>query len=568
MMIIRGHMKFKTFYLFLLLSAGCQQNKPAHYDVIVRNGQVFDGSGAPGQYTDVAITGDRIVKIGDLDAATAVTDIDATGQVVSPGFVNMLSWAPHSLVTDSRGLSDIKQGVTLEVFGEGNSMGPITEATRKINQDRINKGPFPFQIKWTTLGEYLQFLEDRGVSPNVASFVGATTVRVNTLGYEDRAPNEEELKEMQDQVRIAMEEGAMGLGSSLIYAPAFYARTDELIALAKVVGEYDGMYISHMRSEGNRLLESVDELITIAKEGGVAAEVYHLKASGKNNWHKMDEVYAKIESARTAGLKITANMYTYPAGSTGLDASMPPWVQEGGYDAWAERLKNPEIRSRVIAAMRQDTNDWENLFHAAGPEGMLLAYFQNPALKKYSGKTLAEVAKLRETTPADTVIDLVIEDGTRVQTIYFLMSEDNIKKQLSYPWLSFGSDAEAVDPEVVGHLGTKHPRTYGNFVRVIGKFVRDEKALTMRDAIHKLSGLPMTNLKISERGFLKAGYYADVVVFDPETVTDHSTFADAHKLASGVNHVFINGTQVLKDGKHTRATPGKFIKGPGYKRAE
>lgn len=551
--------------LVLLLLLGCQPNEPDHYDVIVRNGQVFDGSGAPGQYTDIAITGDKIVRVGNLGAATSKIEIDATGQVVSPGFVNMLSWAPHSLVTDGRGLSDIKQGVTLEVFGEGRSMGPNNEATRKLAQDRINKAPFPFQIEWTTLGEYLQFIENKGVSPNVASFVGATTVRVNALGFEDRAPNEKELQAMRDEVRVAMEEGAMGLGSSLIYAPAFYAKTDELIALAKVVGEYNGMYISHMRSEGNRLLESVDELITIARDSGVAAEIYHLKASGKSNWSKMDEVYAKIETARMNGLKITANMYTYPAGSTGLDASMPPWVQEGGYDAWVNRLRDPLIRARVLEEMRRDTDDWENLFHAAGPDGILLAYFQNPELKKYSGKTLTEVATLRETTPAETAIDLVIEDGTRVQTIYFLMSEDNIRKQLGYPWLSFGSDASAVDPDIVRELGTTHPRTYGNFVRVIGKYVRDEKVLSMEDAIRKLTSLPMANLKVSLRGLIKPGYYADVVIFDPASVVDHATFADAHRLATGVNHVFINGTQVLRDGEHTGATPGRFIKGPGYK---
>jgi N-acyl-D-amino-acid deacylase len=370
---------------------------------------------------------------------------------------------------------------------------------------------------------------------------------------------------MRGEVRIAMEEGAMGLGSSLIYAPAFYAKTDELVALAKVVGEYGGVYISHMRSEGNRLLESVDELITIAREAGVAAEIYHLKASGKSNWSKMDAVYAKIESARKDGLKITADMYTYPAGSTGLDASMPPWVQEGGYEAWVNRLRDPDIRARVLEEMRQDTDDWENLFHAAGPDGILLAYFQNPELKRYSGKTLAEVAALRETTAADAAIDLVIEDGTRVQTIYFLMSEDNIRKQLDYSWLSFGSDASAVDPDIVSGLGSVHPRTYGNFVRVIGKYVRDEKVLSMADAIRKLTSLPITNLGISQRGFLKPGYYADVVVFDPETVADLATFEDPHQLATGVNHVLINGSHVLRNGEHTGATPGRFIRGPGYR---
>ena len=554
-----------TGALLVLLLVACHSVTPQGYDVIIRNGLLFDGSGEPGQRTDIAISGDKITRIGDLGKATAVIDLDAFNQVVAPGFVNMLSWAPVTLIHDGRGLSDIKQGVTLELFGEGNSMGPNNDITRMIAQERINKGPYPYEIEWTTLGEYLQYMEDKGISPNIASFVGATTVRVNSLGFEDRAPNPQELKVMQNEVRVAMEEGAMGLGSALIYAPAFYAKTEELIALAKVVGEYDGMYISHMRSEGNRLLESVDELITIAREANVDAEIYHLKASGRSNWHKMDQVFNKVEAARAEGLKITADMYTYPAGSTGLDASMPPWVQEGGYDAWADRLKNPEIRARVLAEMRQDTNEWENLFYAAGSDGILLAYFQNPELRQYSGKTLGEVAALRGSTPADTVIDLVIEDGTRVQTIYFLMSDENIIKQFSYPWLSFGSDAGAFDPVVASQMGTTHPRAYGNFVRVIGKYVRDEKALSMAEAIRKLSSLPTRNLKVPLRGMLKSGYYADVVIFNPATVTDHATFADAHRLASGVNHVFVNGVQVLKDGEHTGATPGRFIKGPGYK---
>ncbi len=556
----------RLFFLSLfVLLWGCQSYQAVDYDVVIRNGLVYDGSGSDGQRTDIAISGDRIVRLGDLSGKVANTNIDATGRVVSPGFVNMLSWATFSLILDGRGLSDIAQGVTLEVFGEGNSMGPLTEKVKKISQERINRGPFPYQIEWTTLGEYLQFLEDKGISPNVASFVGATTVRVNTLGFEDRAPSKSELQDMRQQVRVAMEEGALGVGSALIYAPAFYAETDELIALAKVASEYDGMYISHTRSEGNRLLESVDELITIAREGGVDAEIYHLKASGKSNWSKMDAVYNKIEAARASGISITADMYTYPAGSTGLDAAMPPWVQEGGYDAWADRLKDPEIRSRVVDEMRRDADDWENLFYAAGADGILLAGFQNPGLKQYSGKTLAEVSRQRGTTPADTAIDLVIEDGTRVQTIYFLMSEDIIRKQLKYPWLSFGSDAGALDPALAEQIGTTHPRAYGNFVRVLGKYVRDEKVLTMAEAIRKLTSLPYSNLKIPDRGLLRPGYFADVVVFDPLTISDHATFTDSHQLATGVNHVFVNGEQVYKDGRHTGVTPGRFIKGPGYR---
>ncbi len=551
------------FCLLLLTLSGCQSTTT--FDVIIRNGMVFDGSGAAGQRIDIAVNGDRIAKMGDLDDARARLEIDADQQIVAPGFVNMLSWATQSLITDGRGLSDLHQGITLEVFGEGSSMGPLTAETRAWSQARINKGPNPFEIAWDSLGEYLQFLEDKGISPNVASFIGATTVRVNTLGFEDRAPDATELKVMQSQVHKAMQEGAMGLGSSLIYAPAFYAQTDELIALAAVVGEYDGMYISHMRSEGNRLLESIDELIEIASRAGVDAEIYHLKAGGKHNWDKLEAAYNRIEEARASGLNITANMYTYEAGSTGLDAAMPPWVQEGGYEAWAQRLRDPHIRARVIEEMEKDTDAWENLFFAAGAEGMLLSYFQNPALQQYSGKTLAEVARQRGTTPAQSAIDLVIEDGTRVQTIYFLMSESNIRKQLKYPWLSFGSDAGALDPEVARAHGTTHPRAYGNFVRVLGKYVRDEHTLTMADAIRKLTSLPAGNLKIKDRGLLKPGYFADIVIFNPETVADHATYTDSHQLATGINQVLVNGEQVIRNGVHTGALPGRFVKGPGYR---
>jgi len=555
---------FTVCILFVLASCAQPEQSPAHYDVIIRGGLVFDGSGSIGEITDIGITGDRIESLSVALDSTADQVINAEGLIVAPGFINMLSWATDSLVVDGRGLSDLHQGITLEVFGEGFSWGPLTPETRIVMQEEVNKGPIPYEIQWNTLGEYLQYLEDEGVSPNVASFVGATTIRVNTLGFEDREPNNEELEEMKSQVRLAMTEGALGLGSSLIYAPAFYAKTDELIELAKVVAEFDGMYISHMRSEANRLIESLDELITIAREAGVNAEVYHLKASGKENWSKMDEVYKKIETARAAGLSITANMYTYTAGSTGLDAAMPPWVQEGGYEAWAERLRDPVIRAKVAEEMRQPTDEWENLSFFAGPDGMMFSYFQNPELKQYTGKTLAEVAQIRESDPIETIIDLVIEDGTRVQTIYFLMSEEVVQTQLKYPWLSFGSDAGALDPEVAKKLGSSHPRAYGNFVRVIGKYVREEKVLEMSDAIRKLSHLPATNLKLTDRGLLKEGYFADVVIFNPDTVTDHATFEDPHQLATGIEYVLVNGVSVIVDGNRTGATPGRFVKGPGW----
>ncbi|MEX0300001.1 MAG: amidohydrolase family protein, partial [Kordiimonas sp.] len=489
--------------------------------------------------------------------------IDATGQAVSPGFINMLSWAVTSLLHDGRGLSDLKQGVTLEVFGEGMSWGPLSEGSKKILSEMTFRDQ-NYEPQWKTLGEYLEHLETKGVSPNVASFIGATTVRMNQLGEENVAPTAEQLEAMKAEVRFAMEEGALGLGSSLIYAPAFYSKTDELIELAKVVGEYDGMYISHMRSEGNRFLEALEELITIAREGNVAAEVYHLKASGQENWHKMDEAIARIEAARAEGLAITADMYTYQAGATGLDAAMPPWVQEGGYDAWAERLKDPEIRARVKEEMRTPTDEWENLMLAAGYDGVLLSGFENPDLRHLVGKRLSELAVERGQDPEDVVIDLVIEDGSRVGTIYFLMSKENMYKQAKLPWLSFGSDSAALDPELDGPFGNPHPRAYGTFARVLGSFVRDEKLMPMQEAIRKLTHLPATNLKLKERGSLVVGNYADVVIFDPATVQDHATFEKPHALASGVTHVWVNGGHVIKAGEHTGATPGRVVRGPGW----
>ena len=534
------------------------------YDVVITGGMVIDGTGVKAKKADIAINGERIVKIGVLDNYSANKTINAQGKVVTPGFINMLSWAPNSLITDGRGLSDVVQGVTLEVFGEGWSMGPLSEANKQVMQQQINDSPEPFTIEWTSLGEYLDYVVEKGISPNVASFVGATTVRINALGFADRVPSAEELLSMQNEVRLAMQEGALGLGSSLIYAPAFYAKTEELIALSKVVSEFDGMYISHMRSEGNRFLESIDELIRIAKEANVAAEIYHLKAAGKSNWSKMAEAIEKVDKVRSEGLKITADMYTYPAGATGLDAAMPPWVQEGGHEEWAKRLQDTDIRQKVLKEMRTPTNEWENLLIAAGGEGVLLPYFKNPELKKYTGKTLAEVAKDLNLSVEEAAIELVIKDGTRVEAIYFLMSEDNIRLKIKQPWVSFGSDAEAVDPEVAKKYGSAHPRTYGNVARIFARYVRDEKILSLEDTVRKLTSLPARNLKIRERGMLKEGYYADIVIFKPENVQDHSTFEEPHQLSTGVDHVFINGEQVLKDGVHTGATPGQVVRGPGW----
>ena len=551
-----------ALFLVGLLLHGVAASADAPFDWVIRSGLIYDGNGAAPYVADLAIAGDRIALIGRIDPARARRVIDAEGLAVAPGFINMLSWAGESLIVDGRSQGDIRQGVTLEVFGEGRSMGPLTDSMK----DRMvaRQGDAKFDIAWTTLGEYLEHLERKGVSPNVASFVGATTVRVHELGYADRAPSAEELARMQGLVRAAMAEGALGVGSSLIYAPAFYAQTDELIALMRAAGESGGMYISHLRSEGNRLLESIDELIAIAEASGAPAEIYHLKASGEANWPKFDAAVARIEAARVRGLRITANMYAYPAGSTGLDAAMPPWVQEGGYEAWAARLKDPQIRAQVAQEMAMPTDDWENLLLAAGAEGVLLVGFRNPSLRIHTGKSLAAVAEERGTSPFETAMDLVVEDGSRVQAIYFLMSEENVAKGIAQPWVSFGSDARSMAAEGVFLNTSTHPRAYGNFARVLGKYVREDRVLTLQAAIHKLTKLPATNLQLRGRGELKVGHYADVAVFDPDRIQDHATFAKPHQYATGMVHVFVNGEPVLANGEHTGALPGRVVRGPGW----
>ena len=559
----------KRLLTLILALAACAppqaiSNSSAQHDVIIRGGTVYDGSGAPGRIADVAIDGQRISAIGDLRTATGKQEIDARGLAVAPGFINMLSWATESLIEDGRAMSDIMQGVTLEVFGEGSSMGPLNDAMKKEAIEQM--GDIKYDIKWTTLGEYLDYLAQRGVSTNVASFIGATTVRVHELGYADRPPNAAERERMQTLVRNAMEEGALGVGSSLIYAPAFYAKTDELIALMKAAAPYGGSYISHMRSEGARLLESVDELIRISKESGAPAEIYHLKAAGKDNWGKLPQVIAKVDSARAAGLDIRANMYTYTAGATGLDASMPPWVQEGGYNEWAKRLTDPAIRAKVAEEMRTPTDKWENFFRAVeSPDKIILAGFKADSLKPLTGKTLAEVARMRGKSPEETAMDLVVKDGSRVSTIYFLMSEDNVRREIAIPWVSFGSDAEAPATEGVFLKSSTHPRAYGNVARLLGRYVRDEKIIPLEEAVHRLSAFPAHNLKLKNRGELKPGYFADVAVFDPKTISDSATFEKPHQYSTGMVHVFVNGSQVLRNGAHTGAKPGQVVRGPGWK---
>ena len=551
---------FKSLILSLFIFS-C--SPPNNYDILIKNGTIVDGSGNPTYLGSVGINADTIAAVGKLKA-TGTLEIDATGLLVSPGFINVLSWATESLIEDGRSLSDIMQGVTLEVFGEGWSMGPYDEDLKKELQSA--QGDIKYEMDWNTLDEYLQSLTKRGISPNVASFIGATTVRINHIGYENRAPTDQELTSMKNMVKEAMEDGALGVGSSLIYAPAFYSSTEELIALCKVASEYNGLYISHMRSEGNRLLESVDELIRIADEANIRAEIYHLKMSGKENWSKYDEVVRKIDSSRAAGLKITTDMYTYVAGATGLDASMPPWVQEGGYEKWVDRLQDSEIRQRVLQEMTTPTDKWENLMYAAGtPDNLLLVGFENDSLRHYTGKTLTEVAKIHGKSPEETAIDLVIADGSRVGTVYFLMSEENIKKQIALPYMSFGSDASSMTPEGVFLNSSTHPRAYGNFSRLLGKYVRDEQIISIEEAVRKLTSLPASNLKIKNRGNLAKGYFADLAIFNPETIQDHATFTEPHQLSTGMVHVFVNGEQVLKDGEHTGATPGRVVRGPGYK---
>jgi N-acyl-D-amino-acid deacylase len=548
--------------ILLLLTPACRPT--ATYDTVLRGGTIYDGTGAQPYIGDVAIHGDSVAAVGPSLPGSGRSEVDVRGLAVAPGFINMLSWANETLLEDGRGESDIRQGVTLEVFGEGQSMGPLTDSMKK--EIVALQGDIKYDISWTTLAEYLDHLVARGISPNVASFVGATTVRVHELGYQDRPPTADELARMQALVQTAMQEGALGVGSSLIYAPAFYARTDELIALSKVAAQYDGMYISHMRSEANRLLEAVDEVIAIAREAGIRAEIYHLKAAGKQNWPKLDQVIARVDAARASGLLITADMYTYTAGATGLDAAMPPWVQEGGYLKWAERLRDPKIRARVKREMDTATDAWENFFILAGPERMLLVGFKADSLKQYTGKSLAEVARLRGTSPEEAAMDLVVLDGSRVGTVYFLMSEDNVRKQIPLPWLSFGSDAEAMAPAGVFLQSNPHPRAYGNVARLLGKYVRDEKLIPLEEAIRRLTTLPAANLKIARRGKLAPGFFADVAVFDPARIADHATFERPHQYATGVVHVFVNGEQVLKDGEHTGAKPGRVVHGPGYRK--
>jgi N-acyl-D-amino-acid deacylase len=551
-----------TSILAASLLSGSARDARETFDVLIRQGTVYDGGGAPPVRADVAIRGDRIVAIGQLGDADAKIVIDAKDLAVAPGFINMLSWSNESLIADGRSQGEIRQGVTTQIMGEGDSMGPLSdEMKRRWKAEQTN---IKYDIEWTGLCEYLRWLERRGVSQNVASFIGATTIREHVIGLEDRRPTPAELDRMRELVRREMQQGAMGIGSSLVYAPAFYATTEELIELCKVAARYRGKYISHIRSEGADLVGAIDELIRISREAKIPAEIYHFKAAGQPNWGKMDAAIERVEAARRDGLAITADMYCYTAGSTGLNASIPPWVHDGGQEKLRERVRDPATRKRIIDEIKHRTVGWENFYLGAGsPDRILLNEFAKEQLKSLQGKTLAQVAKERGRDPVETLLDLVVEDESRIGTVYFLMSEENVRKLIKLPWVSFGSDAASQAPEGVFLKASTHPRAYGNFARLLGKYVREEKLLSLEEAIRKLTSLPAGNLGLDRRGLLQESYFADVAVFDPATIADRATFDRPHQFAVGVKHVFVNGIQVLKDGEHTGAKPGRALWGPG-----
>jgi len=564
----------RTFFVLVLALAtwlpGCVsrdapvESTSAAYDLILRGGTVYDGSGETPYQADIGVRGDSLAAIGDLSDAEASETLDVTGLAVAPGFINMMSWANESLIEDGRSQGDIRQGITLEVMGEGSSMGPLNEDMKRRLVEQ--QGDIRYEVEWTTLDEYLRFLEDRGVSANVASFIGAETPRAHVIGYDDREATPDELEQMRQLVRQAMEEGAVGVASSLIYPPGSFAGTEELIALAQVAAEYDGLYASHLRNEGDGLLEALDELIAVARQADIRAEAYHLKAGGRANWGLFDDAVARIEDARREGLAITADVYTYPAGATGLNVIMPPWVQEGGFAASLERLRDEPTRQRIAAEMLEESEAWENMWLGSGSaDKILLVGFKSEALKPLTGKTLAEVAEMRGGDPRFVAMDLIVEDGSRIGTIYFSQSPENLRKKVALPWVSFCTDAESMATEGVFLESGAHPRAYGSFTRVLGLFARDEGLLTVQEAVRKLAALPAENLKLERRGRLQEGWHADVVVFDPATVQDHATFEEPHQYSTGMVHVLVNGVPVLRDGEHTGATPGRVVRGPGWK---
>ncbi len=531
---------------------------PVHYDLIIQNGVLYDGSGSPGYRGDLAVNGDRVAALGDLGGATAERMVDAAGMAVTPGFINVFSWASASLPDDGRAVSDIKQGVTLEIFGEGHSLGPYSPESKVVYGMT--------DMPWNTLGGAMQWLEEKGIAPNVAAFVGAGTVRVHQLGWSDVQPDAAQIQEMQKLVAQAMEEGALGVSSSLIYTPDAFAKTEELIALAKIAGKYGGIYTSHIRNEADGVFEAIDELITIAREGDLAAEIYHFKLSSKAVQDRFDEVVAKIESARAEGLSITADMYPYIAGATGIDALMPPWATEGGLEGALKRFEDPETRRRLRLEMETPSTEWQNLYAAIGPEKVVFTEFASPAMQKYIGRTLAEVASERGEHPADTAINLVREDQGRPMALFYLQTEEIVERSMALPWMSFCSDAQALTiDETVAQSPNTHPRAYGSFSRVLGYYVREREALSFEEGVRRLTSHPAETFNIRQRGRLRAGYFADIAIFDPAKIQDHATFKAPHQYSTGMTHLFVNGDQVLKDGEPTGALPGRFVRGPGWK---
>jgi len=555
-------MKYLMLLLIIMISLDSCKSKQ-NFDTIIRNGLIYDGNGGEPYTADLAINSDTIAFIGDLKNSSSKNDINASGMAVAPGFINMLSHAEESLIEDGRSQGDLRQGVTLEVFGEG-SMGPLNAKMKK--QLKAGQSDIKYDVSWNTLGGYLNWLEKKGISCNIASFVGTGTVRMYVIGEDNVVPTPAQLDSMKLLIGQAMEEGAMGITNALIYPPDFFAKTDELVPLAKEASKYGGMYTSHIRSEGNKLFEAIQELIYISQQSGIPVEIYHLKEAGKDNWWKLDSLVKIVERARKDGLKITANMYTYNRSATGLTASFPPSLQDGGFDKLWKRLQNPAIRSEMKKAMNSNATDWENTYYqAGGAPGVLLLGFKKDSLRKYIGKTLEEVALIRGRSPEQTAMDLIVEDSSRIEVVYSSMDDNNVKKEMGLSWVSFGSDEQSSAPEGIFLRSSAHPRAYGNFARVIGKYVRDEKMLKLQDAVYKLSKLPASNLKLIKRGELKTGYYADIVLFDPNTVQDHASYEKPLQYATGVSGVFVNGVQVIKNGEHTDAKPGRFIKGPGYK---
>ncbi len=520
---------------------------PQQYDVIIRSGNVYNGLGTKPVVTDIGIKKDTIAFIGDLSNSKALKEIDAKGLEVAPGFINMLSWSETHLLKDGRQMSDIKQGVTLEVLGEGLSAGP--------------RKPRAKDKRWLTLGQFFTYLENKGVSTNFASFVGATTVRLYVLDQVDRKPNTQELTQMKNLVGQAMREGAMGLGSSLIYAPATFAATEELVELSKVASSYGGMYITHMRSESDFIYQGLNETFRIAKEANIPAEIFHLKINHERNWKKIDTVLNKIDSARKAGLKITADMYPYNASGTSLTARLPAWIQEGGAKEMRKRLVDPVSRKRVLYELKMGIPSKNS-----DPKDVMLLGFKKDSLNKlYRGKRLDEVARLHGKDADETMLDLLVADKTSIPAIFFLMSEENMKRMLKLPYVSICSDAAAYAAEPPDIEDGIHPRAYGSFAKFLSDYVREQNILTLEDAIRRMTSLPASNLKLKKRGQITTGYFADVVIFDKDKIDDKATYEQPHQYAEGMIHVFVNGVQVLKDGNHTGARPGRALRGPGFK---